>query len=222
MRRFLLGIVAIATALIVSGTRAVAGNTVSDTCIGAEKIAACTALIESGRLKPDDLAQAYFYRGGAHFSQSALDLAIEDFDRGLGVQPDSAEGFVGRGIVYVFKHDFDRAILDFGQAIRLKPDDPVAFINRGRTYAAKGDYVSAIRDYDQAIRLKPEDAEAYLRRSYAHAGAGDYERAAQDYEQMKRLKPCLAKETPPPPMNWWEKEFGRTAVWEPEACSRQP
>jgi tetratricopeptide (TPR) repeat protein len=65
---------------------------------GDEAIAACSHLIQTGKLKPNDLSRAYFNRGLAEKSERKLDEAIADFDKAIQLNPKDATIYVNRGV----------------------------------------------------------------------------------------------------------------------------
>ncbi|HBE32507.1 MAG TPA: peptidase C14, partial [Cyanobacteria bacterium UBA11368] len=63
----------------------------------------------------------YFYRGNAYYFKGEYDLAIEDLNEALKLNPNSAKAFYNRGVAYGNKGEYDRAIADFTAAINLNP-----------------------------------------------------------------------------------------------------
>lgn len=156
------------------------------------QIAACTRLINTGRLSRAQLAHAYRSRGRAynnlywskednHFTQ-----AIADLNKAISLEPSSADGFYIRGDSYSLIGMFDKAIDDFSQAIKLYPRGATvfrkgdAFSRRGLAYHGKAVHTSApidyeydskraIADYTEAIRLNPKDWTDLCNRSHIYA-----------------------------------------------------
>ena len=89
-----------------------------------------------------------------------VNLAIQDYNQAIKLNPKFAQAYNNRGVAYDHKGDFDRALQDFDQAIKLKPSALTHF-NRGNAYLGKIQYDHAIDDYNQAIKLKPDFAAAY-------------------------------------------------------------
>jgi hypothetical protein len=75
----------------------------TDAAKAAEKIAACTRLIKSGRLANKDLAAAYQDRAEGHRVLKNLDASLADFDRAVDLNPrapvpmSTAPSFTGSG-----------------------------------------------------------------------------------------------------------------------------
>jgi tetratricopeptide (TPR) repeat protein len=183
----------------VAVSRAVAGDVDNqpapddtDTCVHGtadEQIAACTALIQSGRWSGTGLASIFGNRCFAYNNKGEFDRAIADCNQVLTLDPKNAHAFNSRGNSYVYKHEYDRAIEDFDEAIRLDSRYVQAFNNRGNAYKYKGQYDRAIQDYDEAIKLDPKFAIAFNSRGSAFYEKGQYGRAIEDFDEAIRLDP---------------------------------
>src|SRR3984885_2122000 len=148
--------------LILLVTRIAAQSTNDvDLCNGKDRtsaepqIAGCTALIKSNQQNPQILAIAYNNRGNAYTDKGEYELAIQDYDESIKLNPNYAKPFNNRGVAYQKKGDYDRAIKDFDAAINIDPKYGDAFANRAEIYQKKGDYPGALKDFDEAIRLQP-------------------------------------------------------------------
>ncbi len=171
------------------------GSTFAARCGGhagaapAERIASCTALIQSGDESARDLVSDFVNRGNAHLDRDEIDLAIADYDEVLRHDPAYAIGWYDRGTAWRMKKDYDKAIADYGRAIALDPRYEDAFVNRGIAHAAKGETDPAISDYTTALMLDGADVAAYRARGDAYADKGDYALAQQDYDEALRRAP---------------------------------
>lgn len=128
------------------------------------------------RLCPGN-AKVYYCRGLVHCYRGDYNLAIEDYDESIRLNPRCAEAYHERAETYstIFNSDadydevivrYDKAIMDYDKAQQLgygyrgTPglgllgiNDPTIeiFFQRGETYAEKGDYDSAIADMSEVI-----------------------------------------------------------------------
>ena len=169
-----------------------------------QKLAGCTAVIESGRQTRQGLVGAFNNRGNVHLSNRNYDRAIDDYNKAIRLDPKYAIGFNNRGLAYLRKGRTDRAIEDFDEAIRLNSKYAIAFVNRAAAYRekaqwdfdaylAEGTYEDhAIRDLDKAIRLDPKNAIAFRNRGFVNTRMQRYDRAIQDYDEAVRLDPTVA------------------------------
>ena len=119
-------------------------------------IGGCTAMIQSGRETPENLARAFSHRGLAYARKGQDDSAIQDLDQAIRLNPNDAEAFSNRGYAYNGKREYDSAIQDLDQAIRLNPNDANTFSNRGAVLRALGRQAQAAADFAKARQLDPK------------------------------------------------------------------
>jgi len=102
---------------------------------GDDRISGCTAMIQSGRETPPNLAEAFKDRGNAYFGNGQYDRAIDDYDQAIRLNPNFAAAFYDRGLAHVHNGRPDRAIEDFGRATMLAFIGYVlwAFVSYGTT-----------------------------------------------------------------------------------------
>lgn len=106
-----------------------------DICSGRQgdsSMAACTRLIDSGRLGARDKATIHVLRASIYRSEGNYDAAIADFTRAIRLLEGSAAGDVVAS----------------------------AYLTRANAYALKGDLHSARADYRKALELEPTNAQA--------------------------------------------------------------
>jgi tetratricopeptide (TPR) repeat protein len=153
----------------------------------------CTALIESGKEKPVDLAEDYYNRGHARMYAEDVDhdKELADYSGAIRYRPRYADAYGWRGITYyVHKADYDHAIADLTMALRLKSDDRLYLSYRGQALLAKGRYALATKDFRRLIALDPSQAEAFVHLSEADIGRGDFTQAIADANQAIKLDPA--------------------------------
>ncbi len=119
--------------------------------------------------------------------QAEGQIAIEDYDETIRLNPNDAEAYFKRGNAYYNLNKEKRAIEDYDKAIRLNPQFAEAYHNRGTTYRDLGQYNRAIKDYDETISLNPNDAEAYFNRGNAYKLQGNKAEATADFEKFTTL-----------------------------------
>ena len=81
-------------------------------------IQSCSYLIQSGKLSGADLSSALNNRGSAYEVEGNHELAIQDFNQSIGLNPASAKSLYRRGSAYYAKGDYDHAIQDYDETIR--------------------------------------------------------------------------------------------------------
>jgi tetratricopeptide (TPR) repeat protein len=164
-----------------------------------QKIAACTAVIQSGLYAGKSLALVFNNRANGYLKKGDDDRAVADYDQALKLDPNYALAYNNRGNVYFRKKNYDRAIADYDQAIRIDPLPGVVADDRGRTstnvynnrgyaYFAKKDFARAIADYDRAVKVDPQDPLTYNNRALAHTETRDFDRALADFGEAIRAR----------------------------------
>src|SRR5215831_4006852 len=114
-------------------------------CNGADRtvpdiqIGGCTALIDSGKGMPQTLVIAYNNRGNAYSTKGEYDLAVQDYDQSIKLNPNYAHAFANRAQTYLNKGEYERAARDYDEAIRLKPTLGAVWSGRCWTRAITGE-----------------------------------------------------------------------------------
>jgi len=157
------------------------------------RIAACTAIVQSGQETAENAAIAYYDRGNAYDDKDQLDRAIADYSEAIRIKPDYANAYRNRGQAYGRTAHYDDAIADFDRAIALEPNHVDAYSNRGFAYYYKGQYDRAIQDENQAIQLAPDDAVSFYVRGLAKQKSGDKIGGAADIARAQKLDPALGR-----------------------------
>ena len=71
----------------------------------------------------------------AYAIKEEYDLALEDFDKCIELDPQHEETYAYRGIIYHnVKDDIERALKDYNRSISLNPDKSQAYYFRGMLY----------------------------------------------------------------------------------------
>jgi lipoprotein NlpI len=132
-------------------------------------VAACTALIQSGKENTEWLARAFYFRGRAYADMKEYDRAIQDCDQAIKLDPSYVSA---RAQVYVDKNDYARAIQDYDQAIRLSPTVDRYFSGRGRVRFYQGQFSEANEDFRKALEIDPHQPYVAIASYVAQARAG--------------------------------------------------
>ena len=84
--------------------------------------------IAEAQAKNKELAShVYLLSGTVYHSQGEYDLAIEDYNTALKLNPNNAEAYIYRGLVSNSGGKHDLAIEDFNKAIELKPNEAIFY-----------------------------------------------------------------------------------------------
>jgi PQQ-dependent catabolism-associated CXXCW motif protein len=163
------------------------------TCSSAEdfnqRITACSSRIASGKLKGDDLAQAYYLRGYSYYSLKQAQLAMSDYNQALSITPGNPYFLNDRGVLFRDLGDPDRAMQDFNQAISSNPNYALAYANRGYMLRSKQRMDEAIAETSTAIRLDPKLVWGYENRAFALEDKKQWRALFDDAQKMIELSP---------------------------------
>lgn len=154
-----------------------------------DRVADCSAVIESGQAKGRQLAYAYVSRGMALDKLDNLPGAIADYGAALRLDPDSVSAYYSRALALIGRDDHQNALADLDRAIALSPKMAQFYRDRAGVFIKLNDYPRALADYDVAVRLEPGDAYGFTVRGNAKLDSGDPAGALADYNAALRIKP---------------------------------
>ncbi|MEJ0077351.1 MAG: tetratricopeptide repeat protein [Alphaproteobacteria bacterium] len=154
-----------------------------------QRVAGCTAAIDSGTLTGWPLKIAYCNRGYALTELGEFDRVIADSNLLIGINPQAGCSYLNRGRAWYYKHDLDRAIADYTEAIAFEPRLHEAYASRGTAYFDRRDFPQAIADYDAAISLNPFVPMYFSDRGNTRYQMGDLNRAIADYNRAIEVDP---------------------------------
>lgn len=130
-----------------------------------------------------------FMYGDTYQRSKNYDLAIQEYNRAIQLDPDYARGYQRVSVSYHAKGEYQQAIQNLDRAIEIEPDNSRYYFNRGLAYFMLEEYSNALEDYNSAIRLNPQDVNSYYNRSSVLLRLGLYEAAIQDYNVILSLNP---------------------------------
>jgi len=154
-----------------------------------QRISACSDAIASGRLRGDDLAQAYYQRSTSYAALAQFQLAMNDVNQAIALVPDNAFFLNERGVAFMGLGNNDAALRDFNQAVALKPDFALAHANRAWVLVAQQRPDEAITAASTAINLDPNLAWAYQNRASAHEAKKEWRPVYDDATKLIELSP---------------------------------
>jgi len=158
-----------------------------------ERINACTALIQSGRLTGETLAEVFNNRGGAHYYKSEFDRALSDYEQAIKLNPRSPSAFNNRCWTSAVVGNLAQAVEDCTESLRLEPNVANTHENRGFAYLKLSDFDRALADYEIALKLDPNRADNHYGRGLARLKKGDKAGEA-DIAKAKQMSPHIADE----------------------------
>jgi tetratricopeptide (TPR) repeat protein len=158
------------------------------------RVAACTALVESGQESPTDLANAFSNRGDAYLEQGNTDRAILDYDQSLTLKPDDPRHLNRRCYAKAIRNRPQEALVDCNRSLNLRPGDSATLDSRGFTFLRLGFFDAAIADYDAALAGDPRSTSSLYGRGVAKRMKGDVIGGDADISAARKLKPDIVDE----------------------------
>ena len=118
-----------------------------------------TALTEEG-LSAHDRVATHVNRGILRLRRDQIDLAINDFDRAMALDPDQPEAYLNKGAAMIKQRNPGAALGLFTMAIDRNTSRPeLAHYGRAIANEALGNASQAYRDYRRASELDPDWAQ---------------------------------------------------------------
>jgi adenylate cyclase len=138
--------------------------------------------------EPD--AGTYALLGSAYLRMENYDLAINQLQRAIKLNPNHALSHLRLGTVMLFAGQTDEAIQLLQTGLRYHPyADPNDYGRLALAYYLKGKYEDTIRTLEQYVGKNSSNAWAHLVLAAAYAQAGRTEDAKRSAEIAKRLHP---------------------------------
>jgi len=139
---------------------------------------------------PGQIADAYINRGYYyHHHAGRLQDALDDFNRALALNSQSATIWHDRGDVLAALGQDDSAIVNYDRALAFQPTWAGAVNNRGAVKLRRGEFANAVLDFDRAIELDPRLRDAFTNRAAATVALEEYERSIADSRRAIALEP---------------------------------
>jgi tetratricopeptide (TPR) repeat protein len=135
----------------------------------------------------------YNSRGIAKAKNQDYTGAIEEYNKALQIDSNSAIVLYNSGIAKAKLQEYRAAISDYTKSINLSPDADTYF-NRGLSYFKLSEYSEAILDFNKALSLNPKiNPQIYFERGSANFKLGKFHEAIQDFTESIELDPGNAK-----------------------------
>ena len=124
-------------------------------------------------------------------NQRRYDLAYDDYNKAVILDPEEPRFYMGRGRIYALKGDALKAVADFDKAIDLDSTQADAYLARGISYFydwLPSNSGRALKDFDEAIRLGVQTSSIHIDRGNVYFAMKNWERARADYDQAVVLR----------------------------------
>jgi tetratricopeptide (TPR) repeat protein/S1-C subfamily serine protease len=134
----------------------------------------------------------YVNRGSLYYNQKKYELASDDYNKAIELNPNLAMAYNNRGGIYYNQQKYELALADFNKAIELDSKLAEAYNNRGGIYYNQKKYDLALADFNKAIELDSNLAMAYNNRGGIYYNQQKYELALADWNKAIELNRNLA------------------------------
>ncbi len=140
------------------------------------------------------MALAYSNRGVARRDRRDFVGALEDFERGLELEPSNPAVLNNYGGARLRVGDVEAARETLQRAVALQPENPVFLENLGSALSESGQLLAAIDVYDRSIAIAPQRPTSYLRRGITKRKAGMALEAIADLDTAVELDTAPSSE----------------------------
>jgi len=135
-------------------------------------------------------ASAHRLLGTTYYRWQKIDLASDEFDRALELNPNDADTFDALGGLRLYGGQPDAAIEAMETALRFNPNlGPSGLVHLGLAYYLKGQYGSAIKTLERALGQYPDLAILHVGLAAAYTRANRAEDAARAATNVRRFHP---------------------------------
>ena len=144
------------------------------------------ANLEQAERIDNHIPAVYVSLGRIHDASGKRDLALQEFQHALGLDPKNA--WAQRGLARVYQHSGRNADAEaaFKKAIALQPNEWEGYNLLGDFYDQQGRYPEAIAEIKRAIELTPDNAEAYLNLGATYLDDGSTRALSLGEEALKK------------------------------------
>ena len=125
-----------------------------------------------------------FYLKDGHYEK-----AVSEYQKAIGMDPQSAAAYNGIGVAYTMLEAYDEAVTAQQKALEFQPDFAKAHAGIGLAYFRQNKTKSALKHYRQAVTLDPQFLEAHLKIAMILLNQQRYAEATDAYLTIISLKP---------------------------------
>lgn len=139
---------------------------------------------------------------------------LEDYNKAIEMNPNSAEAYSKRGIVYGRLKEYEKAMEDYNKAIELEPNFSSAYFNRGCVYKEMKQDEKALAEFNKVIELQPKYSAAYNNRGYIYLEQKKYDEALSDFNKAIEIDPQLCNLYKHKAIIYYEiEEYAKAMLW---------
>ena len=130
---------------------------------------------------PED-ERAHNLLGNHYFGQEEYELAIREYHKATGINPDFSQPYNQLGYAHRFMENFDEAEKAFRTYIELIPDDPNPYDSYAELLMKMGRYDESIDQYKKALTADPNFVASHIGIATNSNFKGNHEEARQQLQ----------------------------------------
>jgi serine/threonine-protein kinase len=153
-------------------------------------VAEASANLERATRLDDKLPITYVALGRMHTALQKNDLALQEFQKALEINPRDADAMIGIANTYEHMGRLKDAEENFTRAAALRPDYWDGYNNLGAFYNRQHRYAEAVTQYRRVIELTPDNAAGYSNLGVTYLNIGD-SKSLEDAEAAFRKSIAL-------------------------------
>ncbi|HXT24227.1 MAG TPA: protein kinase [Candidatus Eisenbacteria bacterium] len=154
-----------------------------------------SSMLERAVQLDNRLPSAYVTLGHLHSSLARYDLALQEFQKALAINPRDADATMGVGGAYERMGRLQDAEEQYKKAIALKPDYWDGHNSLANFYDRQGRYSDAIAEYERVIELTPDNPSVYSNLGAEYQSLGDQaslKKAESSFNKSIEISPTYA------------------------------
>ncbi len=138
-------------------------------------------------------ARAHDNLGLAWMGVGKYDMALEEFDKVIRLNPQYYLAWYNAGVAYQIQGDLEKARQAYEESLKINPAYFRSYYNAGIVYKRLGELDLAVKSYDKAITLDPRHPFVYNNLGVALTEIGDYKRAEDVFKMAVEMNPSYEK-----------------------------
>lgn len=148
----------------------------------AQRVEACTTLLDTPDLEETLKVEALAHRGDVRRRNGQPTEALADFNSALALAPTQSQAQLGKAAILIESGQLDAATPLVEAVVERGELAAQAHYLRGNLRARWGDAAGAVQDYDAALTADPRMAAAFAQRGLVKQGYNDLAPARADFD----------------------------------------
>ncbi len=145
--------------------------------------AACTRVMNSGRLPDEQFYIGHYNRGWSYFNAGDNDRALADFDKSIKYLSTYADTYYSRAVVQHDRGEREKSLADLDRYLELKSGDWEAHFKRALMFRRRGEPDRAFSELQKAANLNPTEQKIVALRALALSDMGEQGPARADADK---------------------------------------